>query len=102
MIYELVTLLKPENTPTEEAVLKVKTMVKLHGGELVKYDDDGKVRMNYELRGHEKCHRIYYILNLPSGETAQKISGGLNADDDIMRHLLVRAEKQTQEKYGGA
>lgn len=100
--YELSILIHPDLEMNLDPVLdKVKKLVEGAGGKIVKEDAEGKRRLAYQINGQDFAIYYYYDLELPA-EAPAKISSVLNITDEVLRHLLVRADEHRPEAPAAA
>ncbi|MBR3236388.1 30S ribosomal protein S6 [Candidatus Saccharibacteria bacterium] len=90
--YELTVLFHPDlEMNLDPAVNKVKKILTSNGGEITKEENDGKKRLSYKIDGQEFAVFYYFDVQLPT-EAPLKVSNTLNITDEVLRHLLVRAD----------
>ena len=90
--YELTVLFHPDlEMNLDPAIDKVKKILTSNGGKITKEENDGKKRLSYRIDGQEFAVFYYVDVQLPV-EAPQKVSGTLNITDEVLRHLLVRAD----------
>ena len=87
--YELTALIYESDG--QEVIDKLTEKIKKYG-KITGFEDDGVKRLAYEIRGEEKAHYLYYILDLENDMPA-KLSSDLNIDDKVLRYLLVRVSR---------
>ena len=90
--YELTVLFHPDlEMNLDPAIDKVKKIIESAGGKIVKTENDGKKHLSYRLNDQEFAVFYYLDVQLPT-EAPLKISNNLNITDEVLRHLLVRAD----------
>ena len=94
MIYEL-TIIAPESA-TKVDIEHLTKIIKRHSMSIEKFEDDGVKRLAYPINGHDRGRYLFWQLDMPTGEP-QKLSAELNITDEVLRHLLVKADT----RYGG-
>ena len=90
--YELTVLFHPDlEMNLDPALDKVKKIITANQGEIIKEEVDGKRRTAYPINGQQFA--IYYFadVKLPA-EAPGKISSVLNITDEVIRHLIVKAD----------
>lgn len=96
--YELSILFHPDlEMNLDPAVDKVKKLIEANKGTIKKEENEGKKRMNYRIKGQD--YAVYYFIDvqLPA-EAPSKIESTLNITDEVIRHLLVKADP-LKDKY---
>lgn len=99
--YELSILFHPDlEMNLDPAVTKVKKLIESAGGKIVKEEPEGKKRLAYPIGKHEFA--LYYYINaeLPA-EAPGKISSALNISDEVIRHMILKADPK-RAKYAAA
>ncbi len=90
--YELTVLFHPDlEMNLDPAIDKVQKIIESAGGKIVKTENDGKKHLAYRLDGQDYAVFYYLDVQLPT-EAPLKISSNLNITDEVLRHLLVRAD----------
>ncbi len=95
--YELVILAHPDLESNLDVLLdKVHVTIKENGGEITKEDNWGKRRLAYRIKKEDFAIYLFLKLNLPA-EAPKKISNILNITDEVLRHLLVKADARSEK-----
>lgn len=94
MIYEL-TIITPESA-TEADIEHLTKIIKRYSMSIEKFEDKGVRHMAYPLSNHRRGRYLFWQLDMPIGEP-QKLSSELCITDEVLRHLLVKADT----RYGG-
>ena len=90
--YELTVLIHPDfESDLEKALDKVRGLVAVNGGEIVKEDNWGKKKLAYAIKGQDFAMYVAMDVKLPAAAPL-KISNTLNITDEVLRYLLVKAE----------
>ena len=95
--YELVYIVSP--TATEETVaelhVQVEAIVSRFDGRIDKTDNWGRRKLAYEINN---CKEGTYVLELltGSGEMVTELERRLRVSDDVLRHLVVRVDKELE------
>ena len=99
--YELSILFHPDlEMNLDPALDKVKKLIESAGGKIVKEEPEGKKRLAYPIGKHEFALYYYMNVELPA-EAPAKISGALNISDEVIRHLILKADPK-RAKYVAA
>lgn len=93
--YELTLLLRAGRLP-REAVMTVEGKIMNLGGKIIKTHDDGIKTLAYPIQHEQRAQYYYLDIELPDGKPAE-LSGWLNINEDLLRYLLVKAPKKTEE-----
>lgn len=92
--YELTVLIQPDLESNLDAPLKtVRDIITRADGKITSEDMWGKKRLQYKINGEDFAVYAYFELELPV-EAPLKISNALNITDDVLRYLLVKADKK--------
>lgn len=95
--YELTVLIRPDlESDIEAPINKVRDIVKKAGGEIKKEDNWGKKKLAYKIRKEDFAIYVYMDIVLPA-DAPLKISNTLNITEEVLRYLLVLADKKTQK-----
>lgn len=95
--YELVILAHPDLESNLDVLQnKVHQTIKDSGGEIIKEDNWGKKRLAYRIKKEDFAIYLFLKLNLPA-EAPKKISNILNITDEVLRHLLVKADVRNEK-----
>ena len=90
--YELTVLIHPDlETDLETPLNKVRELVKVNGGNIIKEDVWGKKKLAYRIKKEDFAVYAYFEVALPA-EAPLKISNTLNITDDVLRYLLVTVD----------
>ena len=99
--YELSILFHPDlEMNLDPALDKVKKLIETSGGKIVKEEPEGKKRLAYTIGKHEFALYYYMIVELPA-EAPSKISNTLNISDEVIRHMILKADPK-RAKYVAA
>lgn len=99
--YELSILFHPDlEMNLDPALDKVKKLIETSGGKITKEEPEGKKRLAYPIGKHEFALYYYMNVELPA-EAPSKISSALNISDEVIRHMLVKADPK-RAKYAAA
>ena len=99
--YELSILFHPDlEMNLDPALDKVKKLIESAGGKIVKEEPEGKKRLAYPIGKHEFALYYYMNVELPA-DAPSKISSTLNISDEVIRHMLVKADPK-RAKYVAA
>lgn len=90
--YEAVLIFNPqlEDEALENAITKFEEVVKAGAGEITKSDRWGKRRLAYEINGFNEGYYLFMEMN-GSGSTISELDRVLRISDDVIRHLIVKA-----------
>ncbi|MDO4611278.1 MAG: 30S ribosomal protein S6 [Candidatus Saccharibacteria bacterium] len=92
--YELSVLFHPDlEMNLDPSLDKVKKLIEVSGGKIVKEENDGKKRLAYAISGNEFAVYYYMDLELPA-EAPAKISSTMNINDEVLRYLLVKTDER--------
>lgn len=92
--YELSILFHPDlEMNLDPALDKVKKLIEANGGKITKEENDGKKRLAYGINGQDFAIYYFYDVQLPA-EAPAKLASAMNINDEILRHLLVRADER--------
>jgi small subunit ribosomal protein S6 len=99
--YEITVLIRPDldEAGAKKALDAVAKLIADGGGNVTKEDDWGKRRLEYKIAGETHAIYHYYEVELP-GAAIAKIDAALNIANNVIRHLIVRAETAIEEKKG--
>mgnify|MGYP001187428704 CR=1 FL=1 len=90
--YEALLVFNPqlEEEALENVITKFEEVVKAGAGEITKSDRWGKRRLAYEING---CNEgFYHLMEINgSGSTISELDRVLRISDDVIRHLIVKA-----------
>ncbi len=96
-LYDIVMVLSPEKSADEAAALAegFKKILTDDGATLVKDEPWGKRRLAYTIA--KRREGIYhYIQAEAKGETVAEVERKLKLSDDVLRHLVVRADEEVR------
>ena len=95
--YELTVLFHPDlEMNLDPALDKVKKLIKTNNGKITKEEAEGKKRLMYPIKGQDYAVFYYFDVEL-SAEAPGKISSAINITDEVLRHLIVRADAKRRE-----
>ena len=95
--YELTVLFHPDlEMNIDPALDKVKKLIETAGGKITKEENDGKKRLAYKVKNNEFAVFYFFDVELPS-DGPKKISSTLNISDEVIRHMLVRADARREK-----
>jgi small subunit ribosomal protein S6 len=89
-LYENVVIVAPEVAGEEEADLmkRVQGYMERLGAQLVRLDDWGVRKLAYPIKGKDKGHYYFYLLNMEEGAVAG-LDKYYRTMDPILRHMFV-------------
>jgi small subunit ribosomal protein S6 len=95
--YELTVLIHPDleadlGTPLN----KVRDIIKIAGGTIVREDNWGKKKLAYPIRREEFAVYVYMDVELPA-DAPLKISNTFNITDEVLRYLLVTVDEKARK-----
>ncbi len=96
--YEVTYLLRPnlEEAEAEQRAAAIAQSLTSNGGEVLNVDKLGKKRLAYEM--HDVREGIYVIMRFRSDAPAAKeLERQLGLNEDVLRALLIRLDKQALE-----
>jgi small subunit ribosomal protein S6 len=104
--YELTVLIHPDlEVDIEKPLAKLRNLITVNGGNIIKEDIWGKKKLAYKVKGEDFAVYAYFDLSLPS-DAPLKISNNLNISDEVLRYLLVsvdvKARKALEEAKNSA
>ena len=100
--YELTVLFHPDlEMNFDPALDKLRKLIETRGGKITKEEADGKKRLSYDLAGQSYAIYHYFELTLPADAPA-KLSSTLNITDEVIRHMLVRADERKRAQLEAA
>ena len=93
MTYESVIILSPQldEEALENAINRIQDVIKNGNGEVTKVDRWGKRRLAYEIKDLTEGYYLLVEMDAPSA-TAQELDRVLRISDDVLRHLIIRAD----------
>lgn len=94
-LYDIVMVLSPERTGEEAAALAegFKKILTDDGASVVKEEAWGKRRLAYSI-GKRREGIYQYFQVEAKGETVAEVERKLKLSDDVLRHLVVRADEE--------
>ncbi len=97
MKYEVLALLRPENTEEQVDVKieKIKTNIESLQGKFIDAEKWGKRALNFPLKKHKGVNEAYYVLINFEKEQGDltKLDYSLKIDDNIVRHMITQKGK---------
>ena len=92
--YECVMVLHPGASAEDTEVIlnRFEKSVADHGGEIIKKDDWGMRRLEYEIERQTNAHYWFYNFTANAALTAAA-DRDMRLDDKVIRHLIVRDEE---------
>lgn len=92
MKYESVIIFSPqlEEEALENAINRVQEVIKNGAGEVTKVDRWGKRRLAYEIKDFTEGYYLLVEMEAPSS-AAQELDRVLRISDDVLRHMIIRA-----------
>ena len=93
--YELVYILPPDSTEQQVAEVheQVASVVTRLSGQIEKTDNWGRRRLAYEIGPHKEGVYVLEVIN-GSGELMKEIDRRLRVLDQVIRHQVVRVDKE--------
>jgi small subunit ribosomal protein S6 len=96
--YEVTYLLRPnlEEAEADQRAAAISQSLTSNGGEVLNVEKLGKKRLAYEM--HDVREGIYVIMRFRSETSAAKeLERQLGLNEDVLRALLIRLDKQALE-----
>jgi len=92
--YELTVIVRPELTEEErdKVLAKVESVITTAKGEILSRDMWGRRDLAYPIKKYTEGIYILFTFTAPS-EATQDIDYRVKINDDIIRHLIVKADK---------
>lgn len=90
--YELTVLLH-EECDTGTSIARVVDIVERFGGRVISSENEGRKRLAYKINNEEFAQYIYMNIELPK-DAPVRVSTALNITDDVLRYLLVKADRR--------
>jgi small subunit ribosomal protein S6 len=92
--YELTVIVRPELSEDErdKVLSKIEALVTGAGGEIKSRDMWGRRELAYSIKKYTEGVYVLFTFNAPN-ESIKDIDYKVKINDDIIRHLLVKAEK---------
>jgi len=95
--YELTVLIHPDlEADLETPLKKVRDIITVAGGTIVREDNWGKKKLAYPIRREEFAVYIYMDVALPA-DAPLKISNIFNITDEVLRYLLVTVNEKARK-----
>src|SRR5262245_29956270 len=93
--YELVYILPPESTQQQVAEVheQVAAVVSRMSAAIEKTDNWGRRKLAYEIGPHKEGVYVLEVIN-GSGEAMKELDRRLKVLDQVVRHLIVRADEE--------
>ena len=93
--YELVYVLTPDSTEQQIAEVhdQMASIVARMNGQIEKTDNWGRRRLAYEIGPHKEGVYVLQVI-MGSGELMKEIDRRLKVLDQVIRHLVVRVDKE--------
>lgn len=93
-MYDLTLVLKPtlKDETKDKFVEKIEKVLKALGGTVEKTLEMGRKQLAYKIKGQAEGLYLNMAVELPV-ESVIQLEKKLTVDKDILRHLLVKAEK---------
>ena len=90
--YELTVVFHPDlEMNIDPALDKVKKLIATMSGEITKEETEGKKRLGYRIKDQDFGIYYFFDVKLPA-EAPGKIETTLNITDEVIRHMLVKAD----------
>ncbi|MCX8125805.1 MAG: 30S ribosomal protein S6 [Dehalococcoidia bacterium] len=101
--YELVTVIRPDVTDEEALAIieKVKSFITDRKGEPGQISPWGKRKLAYRIKQYKEGNYFYMNFRLEPKET-KELETSLKLNEKVLRHLLVKKEKQLEGARGDA
>ncbi len=95
--YELVYIITPDATEQEVADLhtQVEQIVQRFGGTIDKTENWGRKKLAYEIAHHREGTYVIETM-IGSGELMKELDRRMRVIDQVIRHLIVRVDKELQ------
>lgn len=90
--YELTLVLKPTSKKETQGRLLANIKKWMGKGEIISTKDWGKRELSYPIRNEEEGIFLFLEMELEPGKGGE-IERRLRLEEDVLRHLLVRSEK---------
>jgi len=96
-LYENIIIVAADCSPEEqEEVLKrVQGSLERFGAEIVRIDDWGVRKLAYPIKGKDKGHYFFYLVNMEQGAVAG-LDKFYRTMDLILRHMFVVADEKSK------
>lgn len=92
--YELTVIIRPELSEEErdKVLNKIEEIITAAKGEVVSRDMWGRRELSYPIKKYTEGVYVLFTFNIP-GTATRDIDYRVKINDDIIRHLLVKADK---------
>ncbi len=96
-LYENIVILAADCSGEEEEEVRkrVQGALERFGAELVKVDDWGVRRLAYPIKGKDKGHYFFYLLNMEQGAVVG-LDKFYRTMDLVLRHMFVVADEKSK------
>jgi small subunit ribosomal protein S6 len=93
--YELVYILPPDTTDQQVTELhqQIEAVVARMNGQIERTENWGRKRLAYEIAHHKEGVYVLDVIN-GSGELMKELDRRLKVMDQVIRHLVVRADEE--------
>ena len=93
MKYELTVVLSGKATAAKKKTIKekVEKLIKILKGKVSKYEDWGKIDLEYKINKDESGNFLHFNLELNT-EDIKSFKEKLNLEESVIRYLLVRVK----------
>ena len=97
-LYENIVIVAADCTSEEEEELmkRVQGYMERQGAEIVRVDDWGVRKLAYLIKGKDKGHYFFYLLNMDEGAVTG-LDKFYRTMDLILRHMFVVADEKAKE-----
>ncbi len=94
-LYENIVIVAPDCSSEEEQELlkRVQGYMERQGAEMVRVDDWGVRKLAYPIKGKDKGHYLFYLLNMDEGAVAG-LDKFYRTMDLILRHMFAVADEK--------
>jgi small subunit ribosomal protein S6 len=79
----------------EEVLKRVQGSLERYGAEIIKIDDWGVRKLAYPIKGKDKGHYFFYLLNMEQGAVVG-LDKFYRTMDLILRHMFVVADEKSK------
>ena len=96
-LYENIIIVAADCSPEEqeEALKRVQGSLERFGAEIVRVDDWGVRKLAYPIKGKDKGHYFFYLVNMEQGAVAG-LDKFYRTMDLILRHMFVVADEKSK------
>ena len=96
-LYENIVIVAPDCTSEEQEELlkRVQGYMERLGAELVRLDDWGLRKLAYPIKGKDRGHYFFYLLNMDEGAVTG-LDKFYRTMDLILRHMFVVADEKAK------